>query len=446
MAYALTSDDGSRSIVAICNWKRNRRFFTKVLVIGSGGREHAICWKLKQSPRVTSLYCAPGNGGIAKIATCVPIGAMEIDKMVDYAVSEKFDLVFVAPDDPLAAGMVDAMEARGVRAFGPRANAAIIEGSKAFSKELMKKYGIPTAKYSTFTNQDDALAYLDTQSMPIVIKADGLALGKGVIIAPTLDEAKAAVISMMSDKAFGSAGNTIVIEECMKGPEMTLLAFADGKTVLPMLTSRDHKRANDNDEGKNTGGMGAIAPGADLTKDQEKRIYDSIVAPTIAALAKENRPFKGVIYYGLMLTKDGPRVIEYNARFGDPECQVILPRMKNDLMELVDACIDGTLDQVDLQFSDGFSCVVVMASGGYPEKYDKGYEITGIDTCGKLVFEAGTAVKEGKTVTSGGRVLCVYNEGATLDEAIDGSYEGVKKIAFEKMHFRNDIGRTKSEL
>ena len=344
----------------------------KVLVVGGGGREHAICWKLKQSPRVTELYCAPGNGGIAEIATCVPIKATDVPAMVEFAKKEQFDLVFVAPDDPLALGMVEEMEKAGLRAFGPYKNAAIIEASKAFSKELMKKYNIPTAKYQTFTNQDEALAYLETQEMPIVIKADGLALGKGVIIAQTLDEAKKAVISMMSEGVFGASGSTVVIEECMVGPEMTLLAFADGKTVIPMITSRDHKRAYDHDEGLNTGGMGAVTPGADLTPEEEKKIYDTIVEPTIKALAAEGRPFKGVIYFGLMLTKEGAKVVEYNARFGDPECQAILPRMENDLMELVDACIDGTLDQVDLKWKPGCSCVVVMASGGYPEKYDKG--------------------------------------------------------------------------
>ena len=414
----------------------------KVLVVGGGGREHAICWKLKQSPRVTELYCAPGNGGIAEIATCVPIKATDVPAMVDFAKKEQFDLVFVAPDDPLALGMVDEMEKAGLRAFGPYKNAAIIEASKAFSKELMKKYNIPTAKYQTFTNQDEALAYLETQEMPIVIKADGLALGKGVIIAQTLDEAKKAVISMMSEGVFGASGSTVVIEECMVGPEMTLLAFADGKTVIPMITSRDHKRAYDHDEGRNTGGMGAVTPGADLTPEEEKKIYDTIVEPTIKALAAEGRPFKGVIYFGLMLTKEGAKVVEYNARFGDPECQAILPRMENDLMELVDACIDGTLDQVDLKWKPGCSCVVVMASGGYPEKYDKGYEITGIKECGHIVFQAGTALKDGKLVTAGGRVLVVYADGATMDEAIDSAYEGVKKISFEKAHYRTDIGRT----
>lgn len=414
----------------------------KVLVVGSGGREHAICWTLKKSSKVTELYCAPGNGGIADIATCVPIKATDIEEMSDYAKNNNFDLVFVAPDDPLALGLVDKLEEKGVRAFGPRANAAIIEASKAFSKKLMKKYNIPTAKYEIFDNKDDALKYLETQDMPIVIKADGLALGKGVIIASTLEEAKNAVISMMEDKAFGSAGNTVVIEECMVGPELTILAFADGKTAVPMISSRDHKRAYDHDEGLNTGGMGAVTPGADMTDELKSQITNTIILPTIDALQKENRPFKGVIYFGLMLTKDGPKVVEYNARFGDPETQAILPLLETDFVDIIDACIDGTLDKVDIKWKNKCSCVVVMASGGYPQSYNKGYEITGIDTCGKLVFEAGTAIKDGKKVTNGGRVLCVYDEGDTLDEAIDGAYEGVKKISFQDMHYRTDIGRT----
>ena len=414
----------------------------KVLVVGSGGREHAICWTLKKSSKVTELYCAPGNGGIADVATCVPIKATDIEEMSDYARDNNFDLVFVAPDDPLALGLVDKLEEKGVRAFGPRANAAIIEASKAFSKKLMKKYNIPTAKYEIFDNKDDALKYLETQDMPIVIKADGLALGKGVIIAQTLDEAKKAVISMMEDKAFGSAGNTVVIEECMVGPELTILSFADGKTAIPMISSRDHKRAYDHDEGLNTGGMGAVTPGADMTEELKAQITNTIILPTIEALQKEERPFKGVIYFGLMLTKDGPKVVEYNARFGDPETQAILPLLETDFMDIIDACIDGTLDSIDIKWKNKCSCVVVMASGGYPQSYNKGYEITGIDTCGKLVFEAGTAIKDGKKVTNGGRVLCVYDEGDTLDEAIDGAYEGVKKISFQDMHFRTDIGRT----
>jgi len=414
----------------------------KVLVIGGGGREHAICWKLKQSQRLTQLYCAPGNGGIANIATCVPIPANSIEEIVEYAVSEKFDLVFVAPDDPLALGLVDRLESAGIRAFGPRAKAAEIEASKAFSKNLMKKYAIPTADYEIFTDIKNALSYLETQNLPIVIKADGLALGKGVIIAQTLTEAQQAVVSMMEDNAFGSAGKTIVIEEHMTGPELTVLAFSDGDTVVPMITSRDHKRAYDGDAGKNTGGMGAVTPGADLLAEDEKYMMDRIFMPTISALKKEGRPFVGVIYFGLMLTQKGPKVIEYNARFGDPEAQAVLPRLQNDLLDIVDACLDGTLDKVTLTWKPGASCCVVMASGGYPEKYRTGFEISGIDDTKNIVFQAGTKQIHGKLVTSGGRVLCVYADAPTLEEAIDKAYDGVHKISFENMHFRTDIGRT----
>lgn len=414
----------------------------KVLVVGGGGREHAICWKLRQSPRVTELYCAPGNGGIAQIAVCVPIKATAIDEMVDYAVKMKFDLVFVAPDDPLALGLVDRLEEAGIRAFGPRANAAVIEASKAFSKELMKKYNIPTASYEIFTDAESALDYLDKQPAPIVIKADGLALGKGVIIAQTRAEAKEAVISMMEDNAFGSAGKTVVIEECMTGPELTVLAFSDGDTVIPMITSRDHKRAFDNDQGKNTGGMGAVTPGADLSGEDEKYMLDKIFVPTIQALKNEGRPFVGVIYFGLMLTPEGPKVIEYNARFGDPEAQAVLPRLENDLCDIIDACLEQKLSQLTLRWKPGASCCVVMASGGYPEKYETGFEITGINDTDRIVFHAGTKLKDGRLVTSGGRVLCVYADAPTLDEAIDKAYDGVKKISFEGMHYRTDIGRT----
>ncbi|MBR6880471.1 MAG: phosphoribosylamine--glycine ligase [Clostridiales bacterium] len=414
----------------------------KVLVVGSGGREHVICYKLSKSSRVTELYCAPGNGGIAQIATCVDIKASEVDRIVSYAKEGKFDLVFVAPEDPLALGLVDKLEAEGIRAFGPRANAAIIESSKAFSKNLMKKYNIPTARYELFDDEKKALEYLETQPMPIVIKCDGLALGKGVIIAQTLDEAKDAVRSMMSDKAFGDAGNTVVIEECMTGPELTILAFSDGNTAVPMISSRDHKRVFDHDEGLNTGGMGAVTPGADLDDEDMASIQRKIIAPTIEALKAEGRPFKGVIYFGLMLTPEGAKVVEYNCRFGDPEVQAILPLLENDFMDVIDAVIDGKLADIEIRWRNKCSCVVVMASGGYPVKYEKGYEITGIDTCGKLVFQAGTALKDGKIVTNGGRVLCVYDEGDTLDEAIDGAYEGVKKISFKDAHYRTDIGRT----
>lgn len=414
----------------------------KVLVVGGGGREHAICWKLKQSERISELYCAPGNAGIAQVATCVPIRATAIDEMTDFARKEKFDLVFVAPDDPLALGLVDRLQEAGIRAFGPRANAAIIEASKAFSKDLMKRYDIPTAKYEVFTETDAALAYIDKEPVPIVIKADGLALGKGVIIAETREEAKDAVLQMMQNKAFGTAGNTVVIEECMQGPELTVLAFSDGNTVLPMISSRDHKRVLDNDKGKNTGGMGAVTPGADMSAEEEKQIYDRILLPTIKALKSEGRPFVGVIYFGLMLTKDGARVIEYNARFGDPEAQAILPRLQNDLMDIIDACLSQTLDQVILRWKPGASCCVVMASGGYPEAYDTGYPIYGLENVDTLVFHAGTKPSDGMTVTSGGRVLAVYADADDMDTAIDQAYKGVEKITFEKMHFRKDIGRT----
>ncbi len=414
----------------------------KVLVVGSGGREHVVCWKLSQEPKVTELYCAPGNGGIASIATCVDIKATEVDKLVEFAKTEKFDLVFIAPEDPLSLGLADKLEEEGMRCFGPKANAAIIEASKAFSKSLMKKYNIPTAKYEIFDDEVKALEYLDTQPMPIVIKCDGLALGKGVIIAQTLDEAKQAVKDMMGDQKFGSAGSTVVIEECMVGPELTILSFSDGNTAVPMISSRDHKRVFDHDEGLNTGGMGAVTPGADMTDELKARIQNEIITPTVEALKAEGRPFKGVIYFGLMLTSEGPKVVEYNCRFGDPEVQAILPLLETSFMDVIDAVIDGKLDQLDIKWKDKCSCVVVMASGGYPESYKKGYEISGIDTCGKLVFQAGTALKDGKIVTNGGRVLCVYDEGDTLDEAIDGAYEGVKKISFQDAHYRTDIGRT----
>ncbi len=414
----------------------------KVLVVGSGGREHVICWKLKQTGKVDELYCAPGNGGIASVATCVDIKASEVDKITDYAVDNKFDLVVVAPEDPLALGLVDKLNARGIRAFGPSAKAAIIEASKAFSKNLMRKYNIPTAKYELFDDEAKACAYLETQEMPIVLKCDGLALGKGVIIAQTLEEAKLAVHQMMGDRKFGDAGSTIVIEECMVGPELTILAFSDGNIAVPMISSRDHKRAYDHDEGLNTGGMGAVTPGADLSDNDISEIKRTIIQPTVEALKAEGRPFKGVIYFGLMLTKDGAKVVEYNCRFGDPEVQAILPLLETDFIDIINATIDGTLDKIDIKWKKKCSCVVVMASGGYPGSYAKGYEITGIDTCGKLVFQAGTALKDGKLVTNGGRVLCVYDEGDTLDEAIDGAYEGVRKISFKDMHFRTDIGRT----
>ena len=351
----------------------------KVLVVGSGGREHAICWALHKSPKVTELCCAPGNGGIGEIARCVDVKATDIPGMVAWAKENQMDFVMVAPDDPLAMGMVDAMEASGIRAFGPKANAAIIEGSKAFSKALMKKYGIPTAAYEVFTDKDAALSYVEAQGAPIVVKCDGLALGKGVVVAQTLEEAKAAVVNMMENKAFGAAGAKVVIEECMTGPEVTVLAFTDGKTIVPMPSSQDHKRAYDGDKGPNTGGMGAISPCPNYTPELAKTCMDTIFLPTVKALNAEGRTFKGVIYFGMMLTPEGPKVVEYNARFGDPECQAVLSLLETDLMDILEACVDGTLDQLDVKFKDAASCCLVLASGGYPVAYEKGKEITGLD-------------------------------------------------------------------
>ena len=415
----------------------------KVLVVGSGGREHAICWKLKQSPKVTGLFCAPGNGGIAQIARCVDVKATDVDGMVKWAKENAMDFVVVAPDDPLALGMVDALEEAGIPAFGPRANAAVIEASKAFSKELMKKYRIPTARYETFTQLDKALAYIEAQGAPIVVKADGLALGKGVVVAATVDEAKTAAREMMEDKKFGPSGSTVVIEECMTGPEVTVLAFADGEHVYPMPASQDHKRAYDGNRGPNTGGMGAISPPPQYTPEIAQRCVDEIFLPTIAALKAEGRPFQGVLYFGLMLTPDGPKVVEYNARFGDPECQAVLSLLDSDLMDIFTACREGTLDQLDLRWKDSAACCLVLASGGYPLDYRKGFPISGLEEAGKsaVVFHAGTAEKDGQIVTSGGRVLGVTALGDTLEQAIDNAYAAAKPISFTDMHFRTDIGR-----
>ncbi len=415
----------------------------KVLVVGSGGREHAICWKLKQSPKVTGLFCAPGNGGIAQIARCVDVKATDVGGMVKWAKENAMDFVVVAPDDPLALGMVDALEEAGIPAFGPRANAAVIEASKAFSKELMKKYRIPTARYETFTQLDKALAYIEAQGAPIVVKADGLALGKGVVVAATVDEAKTAAREMMEDKKFGQSGSTVVIEECMTGPEVTVLAFADGEHVYPMPASQDHKRAYDGNRGPNTGGMGAISPPPQYTPEIAQRCVDEIFLPTIAALKAEGRPFQGVLYFGLMLTPDGPKVVEYNARFGDPECQAVLSLLDSDLMDIFTACREGTLDQLDLRWKDSAACCLVLASGGYPLDYRKGFPISGLEEAGKsaMVFHAGTAEKDGQIVTSGGRVLGVTALGDTLEQAIDNAYAAAKPISFTDMHFRTDIGR-----
>ena len=413
----------------------------KVLVVGSGGREHAICWALKKSPKVTELYCAPGNGGISQLATCVDVKATDIPGMVAWAKDNKMDFVMVAPDDPLAMGMVDAMEEAGIRAFGPRKNAAIIEGSKAFSKELMKKYGIPTAAYEIFTDKDAALSYVEAQGAPIVVKCDGLALGKGVIVAQTVEEAKAAVVSMMEDKAFGDAGAKVVIEECMVGPEVTVLAFTDGKAIVPMPSSQDHKRAYDGDQGPNTGGMGAISPCPNYTDAHAKICMDTIFLPTVNALNAEGRTFQGVIYFGMMLTEKGPKVVEYNARFGDPECQAVLSLLETDLMDILEACVDGTLGDLDVKFRDAASCCLVLASGGYPVAYEKGKEISGLSQVqDAVVFHAGTKLEDGKFFTNGGRVLGVTAVAPELKAAVDKAYQAAKPISFEKLHFRTDIG------
>ena len=415
----------------------------KVLVIGGGGREHAIVHALNRSPRVSEVWCAPGNGGIAREAKCVPIKATEVDALADFAAKEGFDLVMVAPDDPLALGLVDRLEAKGVRAFGPRANAAIVESSKAFSKGLMKKYGIPTARYEVFSEMEAALAYIREQGAPIVVKADGLALGKGVVVAQTVGEAEDAVRMMMLDRKFGQSGATVVIEECMVGPEVTVLAFTDGKTVVPMLSSQDHKRAYDDDQGPNTGGMGAFCPSPKYTPEIAEVCMRTIFRPTIDALAAEGRPFKGVIYFGLMLTKDGPKVVEYNARFGDPETQPILSMLETDLVDIFDAVIDEKLSEIEIRWKPGAACCVVMASGGYPVSYKSGYEIHGLDEVPEdiFVYHAGTKLEDGVYKTAGGRVLGVTAVADDLKTAISRAYEGVAKISWTDEHHRTDIGK-----
>lgn len=416
----------------------------KVLVIGGGGREHTIVWKISKSPKVDKIYCAPGNAGIAEIAECAPIKATDIDGVVAFAKEKQVDLVMVAPDDPLVMGMVDALEKEGIRAFGPRANAAIIEGSKVFSKELMKKYNIPTAKYEVFDNASAALEYVKAGSFPTVIKAEGLALGKGVIIATTLDEAEKGIRDIMEDKVFGESGSRVVIEEFLTGPEVSVLAFCDGKTVVPMVSAQDHKRAYDNDEGLNTGGMGTFSPSRLYDSAKAEECMQNIFLPTVKAMAAEGRPFKGVLYFGLMMTKDGVKVIEYNARFGDPETQVVLPRLKTDLVEIMEAVIDERLDEIQIEWEDNAAVCVVLASGGYPVSYKSGYEITGLDEISKYddltVFHAGTKLSDGKIVTAGGRVLGITAVGADLDAAIERAYEGVKMVTFTDCHYRKDIG------
>lgn len=420
----------------------------KILVLGSGGREHAIVRKLKESPKVTELYCAPGNGGIGHDATCVPISVMDKEKVTAFAKENQIDLVFVAPDDPLAAGMVDALNEAGVRAFGPNAAAAQIEASKVFSKNLMKKYGIPTAGYEVFSEPDKALSYIREKGRyPVVVKADGLALGKGVLICEDEKAAEDAVKEIMEDKVFGASGNHVVVEEFLTGPEVSVLAFTDGHCVKPMVSSKDHKRALDGDKGLNTGGMGTVSPNPYYDGAMARRCMQEIFLPTIRAMQQEGRPFKGCLYFGLMLTPDGPKVIEYNARFGDPETQVVLPRLKTDLVTIIESVIDGTLENVDIQWSKEAAACVVMASGGYPVKYEKGKVITGLDENGQLpgvtVYHAGTAEKDGQLVTSGGRVLGVTALASTLDEALQKAYDAVEKIHFDGAHYRRDIGRTR---
>ncbi len=412
----------------------------KILVVGGGGREHAIIKKLKENARVSEIYALPGNGGIAKDATCVNIGAKDIDKIVAFAVETGIDYAVVAPDDPLVLGAVDALEEKGIPCFGPRANAAIIEGSKVFSKDLMKKYGIPTAAYEVFTSMDAALKYLETAPIPTVIKADGLALGKGVIIAQTREEAMDAVKSMMADKVFGKSGDQIVIEEFLTGPEVSVLSFTDGKTVVPMISSMDHKRAGDNDTGLNTGGMGTVAPNPYYTESVAKECMEKIFLPTIHAMNAEGRTFKGCLYFGLMLTPDGPKVIEYNCRFGDPETQVVLPLLESDLLTIMQATTNGTLAQTDVRFSSKNACCVIMASYGYPTAYEKGFEMTIPDAIWDHVYVAGAAQKDGKLLTNGGRVLGATAIADSLAQAIDDAYAMVKSIHFDNAYYRNDIG------
>lgn len=422
----------------------------KVLVVGSGGREHAIVTSVAKSKRVDKIYCAPGNAGIASLAECVPIGAMEFDKLVAFAKEQAIDFTIIGMDDPLVGGIVDVFEAEGLKVFGPRKNAAILEGSKAFSKDLMKKYNIPTAGYENFTDPHEALAYLETAKMPIVLKADGLALGKGVLICNTLEEAKEGVRTIMEDKKFGNAGNTMVIEEFMTGREVSVLSFVDGKTIKIMSSAQDHKRAKDGDQGLNTGGMGNFSPSPFYTKEVDDFCKKYIYQATVDAMAAEGRPFTGVIFFGLMLTEDGPKVLEYNARFGDPEAQVVLPRMKNDIIDVMEACVDGRLDTIDLQFEDNAAVCVVLASDGYPVSYEKGFPITGFEKFeGKddyYCFHAGTAFdKEGRIVTNGGRVLGITATGKDLKEARAKAYEATEWIDFANKYMRHDIGKAIDE-
>lgn len=421
-----------------------------ILIVGSGGREHAIAYCVAKSPKADKIYCVPGNAGIAQIAECAPIGAMEFDKIVAFAKEKAIDLVIVGMDDPLVGGLVDELEAAGIRTFGPRKNAAILEGSKAFSKNLMKKYHIPTAAYENFDDPDQAVRYLETEAkFPIVLKADGLALGKGVLICGNLEEAKEGVKTIMLDKKFGTSGNTMVIEEFMTGREVSVLSFVDGNTVKTMTSAQDHKRAGDGDTGLNTGGMGTFSPSPFYTEEVDAYCRKYIFQPTVDAMKAEGRPFKGVIFFGLMLTEDGPKVLEYNARFGDPEAQVVLPRMKNDMVDVVEACIDGTLDQIDLQFEDNAAVCVVLASDGYPVSYEKGYPITGLDAFenreGYYCFHAGTKMADGRIVTNGGRVLGVTAKGKDLKEARANAYAAAEWVKFDNKYMRHDIGKAIDE-
>lgn len=421
----------------------------KVLIVGSGGREHAIAASVAKSKKAEKIYCAPGNAGIGLLAECVPIGAMEFDKLAAFAKEKEIDLVIVGMDDPLVGGLTDVLEEAGIKVFGPRKNAAILEGSKAFSKDLMKKYHIPTAEYENFDSPEEALAYLETASMPIVLKADGLALGKGVLICNTLQEAKEGVKAIMEDKQFGDAGNRLVIEEFMTGREVSVLSFVDGKTIKTMTSAQDHKRAGDGDTGLNTGGMGTFSPSPFYTAEVDEFCKKYIYQATVDAMAAEGRPFQGIIFFGLMLTEKGPRVLEYNARFGDPEAQVVLPRMKNDILEVMEACIDGRLDEVDLQFEDNAAVCVVLASGGYPVSYEKGFPIQGLENFDKkegyFCFHAGTKLQDGQIVTNGGRVLGITATGRDLKEARARAYEATEWVSFEKKYMRHDIGKAIDE-
>ena len=421
----------------------------KVLIVGGGGREHAIAYCVAKSSKVEKIYCAPGNAGIAEFAECVPIGAMEFDKLTAFAKDNAIDLAIVGMDDPLVGGLVDEFEAAGIRAFGPRKNAAILEGSKAFSKDLMKKYDIPTAAYENFDDPEKALAYLETAKFPIVLKADGLALGKGVLICNTLEEAKDGVKEILLDKKFGASGNTMVVEEFMTGREVSVLSFVDGKTIKTMTSAQDHKRAKDGDQGLNTGGMGTFSPSPFYTEEVDEFCQKYVYQKTVDAMAAEGREFKGIIFFGLMLTQDGPKVLEYNARFGDPEAQVVLPRMKNDLIEVIEACIDGTLDQINLEFEDNAAVCVVLASDGYPLAYEKGLPITGLEEFkkheGYYCFHAGTKFNGDQIVTNGGRVLGVTAKGATLKEARANAYAATEWVKFDNKYMRHDIGKAIDE-